>query len=278
MRFRAPARDAVPRTALAHPVYASFARAPALLDGPWPTLADLNGMLGAPPHERSGARLSFVEQTPALLEDGLHYEVRIHEQGRIATRADNWHDLFNALMWMERRELKCAVNAAYVREAAAPRTAPRTRPQCALTHFDEAGAVVILRDAALLAPWDAHDWHGLLWRDRARWTAGATLVIFGHALLEHQLLPRATTVAKCVVVTGDVAPAAARRLVADRIDAGQLLCDPGELRPLPLAGMPGWHPDNAHEDFYREAACFRPLRPGRRYPPPLEGASPGGHD
>ncbi len=276
MRFRAPPRDAVPRSAFAHPAYAPFVRQAALFEGPWPTLDALNEMLGAPLHERSGAHLSFVEQTPALLDDGLHYEARIHEQGRIATRAGNWHDLFNALMWMERRDLKCAVNAAYVREA--PRTAPRTRPQCALTHFDEAGAVVILRDAALLALWDAHDWHGLLWRERARWAAGATLVMFGHALLEHLLLPRATTVAKCVVVTGDVSTTAARRQVADRIDAGQLLRDPGELRPLPLAGMPGWHPDNAHEDFYREAACFRPLRPGRRYPPPLDGARTGKRD
>jgi len=275
MRFRAPARDAVSRATFTHPIYAPFVSQAALLEGPWPTLGVLNGMLGAPLHERSGVRLSFVEQTPALLDDGLHYEARIHDEGRIATRADNWHDLFNALMWMERRELKCAVNAAYVREAALPRTVPRTRPQCALTHFDEAGAVVVLRDAGLLAPWDAHDWHGLLWRARARWTAGATLVIFGHALLEHLLFPRALTVAKCVVVTGDVTPAAARRLVADRIDAGQLLRDPSELRPLPLAGIPGWYPHNLQENFYREAGCFRPLRPGRRYLPPLDGAPPG---
>ena len=269
MRFRAPARDAVPPTVFAHPAYAPFARQAALLEGPWPTLDALNLLLGAPLHECSGARLSFVEQTPALLQDGRHYEARIHDEGRIATRLGNWHDLFNALMWMERRELKCAVNAAYVREAAAPGLAPRTRAQCALTHFDEAGAVVILRDATLLPAWDAHDWHGLLWRERARWMGAATLVIFGHALLEHLLLPRAMTVAKCVVVTGGVGADCARRLVAGRIAAGELLRDPAELRPLPLAGVPGWHPDNAREDFYLEAACFRPLRPGRRYPPPL---------
>jgi len=269
MRFRAPARDAVPRTAFAHPAYAPFVRQAALLEGAWPALDALNDMLGVPLHERSGVPLRFVEQTPALLADGLHYEARIHDEGRIATRAGNWHDLFNAMMWMERRELKCAVNAAYVREAQALRDGARTRPQCALTHFDEAGAVVILRDAALLAAWDAHDWHGLFWRERARWWAGAELVLFGHALLEHLLLPRAMTVAKCVVVTGNVAPALARRMVADGIASGELLRDPTELRPLPLAGIPGWHPGNGHESFYREADCFRPLRAGRRYPAPL---------
>jgi len=269
MRFRAPARDAVPRAAFGHPAFAPFARQAALLEGAWPALETLNDVLGAPPHERSGARLRFVAQTPALLADGLHYEARIHDEGRIATRAGNWHDLFNAFMWMERRELKCAVNAAYVREAQALRDGARTRPQCALTHFDEAGAIVILRDAGLLAHWDVHDWHGLFWRERARWGAGVEFVVFGHALLEHLLLPRAMTVAKCVVITGDVTPALARRAVADAIAHGELLRDPGELRPLPLAGIPGWHPDNAREEFHREAACFRPLRPGRRYPAPL---------
>lgn len=274
MRFRAPARGTVPRAAFDHPVYAPFVRQAALLEGAWPALDALNDRLGAPLHERSGVPLRFVEQTPALLADGLHYEQRIHDEGRIATRPGNWHDLFNALMWMERRELKCAVNAAYVREAKLLHGGTRTRSQCALTHFDEAGAVVILRDADLLAQWNAHDWHGLFWRERARWRAGAELVIFGHALLEHLLLPRAMTVAKCVVITGDVAPAAARREVANGIANGELLRDPTELRPLPLAGIPGWYPDNVHEGFYREAPCFRPLRPGRRYPPPLDGAPP----
>jgi len=50
---------------------------------------------------------------------------------------------------------------------------------------------------------------------------------------------------------------------------GDGLGDPLELRPLPLAGVPGWHPDNEQEAFVREAACFRPVRAGRSYPPPL---------
>ena len=46
----------------------------------------------------------------------------------------------------------------------------RSRAQCALTHFDEGGVIVLLRDPALLPLWNAHDWHGLFWRERMAWT------------------------------------------------------------------------------------------------------------
>jgi hypothetical protein len=284
MRFVAPAREAVAPTTFAHPIYADWARHAGLLIDAWPTVEALDALLstaGTPArHAYSGAPLRFAAQTPALLADGLHYERRIHDTGRIATRPANWHDLFNALVWIERRPLKCAVNRAYVRAFGSPAGAPaRSRAQCALTHFDEAGALVLLRDRALLDCWDRHDWHGLFWRHRAAWRGDAACIVFGHALLEHHLLPRAATVAKCVVLLGDWTSATAIAEVAADLAAGRLLRDPAELRPLPLAGIPGWHPGNARAAFLREAPCFRPLRPGRRYPPPLcpacGGRAPG---
>ena len=56
--------------------------------------------------------------------------------------------------------------------------------------------------------------------------------------------------------------------VARAIDEGRVLGDPLQLRPLPLAGIPGWH-EVQDAAFYRNADYFRPLRPGRNYPPPL---------
>jgi hypothetical protein len=63
--------------------------------------------------------------------------------------------------------------------------------------------------------------------------------------------------------------------LAEAIREGKLLNDPQELRPLPLSGIPGWCEENASEDFYRTAACFRPVRPGRRYPVPFSSPSGG---
>lgn len=176
-------------------------------------------------------------------------------------------------MWLERFSLKCAVNAAYVREFARPTAEPRTRAQCALTHFDEAGAVVVMDKLALLEPWDQHDWAGLLAGEA--WANGARLHVFGHALLEQGLVADSLPVAKCLVMAGrtDWSASASFAALADAIAAGEVLRDPKELRPLPLAGLPGWHPAQAGPGFFTELPCFRPLRPGRRYPAPW---SPGG--
>lgn len=272
MRYRSPARAALSPNAFAHPAFKAFADYTAWLVGAeWPTAATLNTRWAHPPHTLSSQSLQFAAQIPATHRDGLHYEARIFETGVIATREASWHDLFNALIWLQYLPLKCALNAAYVREFAVVGGEPRTRVQCALTHFDEGGAVVVLRDRSLLDLWDAHAWEELFCRQRARWEAMATVHLIGHALFDHLLTPRVTPVAKCVVVIAEDAPVTSQliRTVADHITAGKLLRDPQELRPLPLAALSGWHPENTDPIFYRSAPTFRPLRPGRRYPDAL---------
>lgn len=269
-RFVPPARGDVPAARFEAPLFAGFAAHSAWLGGDaWPSIAALNEALGAVRHPHGGVPLRFVEQTNALLADGLHYEQRIHERGEIATRRENWHDLFNALMWLDRLPLKAALNA---RQAADVRHAgrERTRAQCAQTHFDEAGAIVVLRDPAVLARWDAHDWTGLLHEGAAAWRAGdARVIVFGHALLEHALQPAPVHTAKCIAVNAAGGDAEVIDAVAKRILDGTLLADPQDLRPLPLSGIPGWHPATSDAAFYRDAPCFRPLRAGRVYPAPL---------
>jgi hypothetical protein len=276
MRFRAPLRDAVDAARFAHPGFADFAAHRDWLCGPnWPTLDALNQRLGGRCHPRSGKPLRFVAQTPDLLADGSHYEARIHAQGTIATRECNWHDLLNALIWLERTALKGAVNQAYACDIPLAAPGQRTRRQCALTHFDEGGALVRLRDPRWLAAWDAHDWHGLYAHSRAHWLADAQVWLFGHALLEQLLWPDAMPVAKCLVlVDPEMRPTSeCMALVADAIASGHALNDPQELRPLPLAGLAGWHARATDTAFYREAPCFRPVRAGRRYPAPLQLAA-----
>ena len=274
MRYRAPERDGVGAGTFAHPAFARLAAHADLLDGPdWPSLDALNERLGERPHPQSARPLRFVPQDAALLRDGLHYETRILEHGAIATRERNWHDLINALIWIEHAGLKAAMNARQARDVAVAGTTRRTRAQCALTHFDEAGVLAIVRDSSLLGLWDAHDWYGLFVRERAAWTGarpGIEVLVFGHALLEHLLRPHQLLAGKALVISERGATVeAAERALALAISDGGVLADPQQLRPLPLSGIPGWHVDTARESFYLEAPCFRPLRPGRRYPPPL---------
>ncbi|MDQ7995502.1 MAG: DUF3025 domain-containing protein [Luteibacter sp.] len=262
MRYVAPTRHSLDRSVFASPPLSAWGDYTSLLDGDtWPDTALLNALL--PP----GSAVRFAMQDKALLDDGLHYEERIARKGAIATRAENWHDLFNALIWLRYPSLKRALNARQMDEIARMGPRERSRPQCALTHFDEAGMIVSLRDPAMLHAWDAHDWSTLFWTHREAWLRGeASVEVFGHALLEHALTPEKLLVGKALVVMDG---RDARAVCAAAIHSGAVLNDPQELRPLPVSGVPGWHADTEETSFYTTAPCFQPLRAGRVYPPPL---------
>jgi hypothetical protein len=267
VRYVAPARGTVDPLVFDRQPLAAWREYAALFAGDaWPSIDALNSYLPAHASHR------FVAQTPKLLVDGLHYEQRIAERGEIATRAGSWHDLLNALIWLRYPALKQALNQRQMAEIARMGPKQRSREQYALTHFDEGGVIVLLRDPALLALWDAHDWYGLFWRHRQAWLDGTIQAeLFGHALLEQALSPEQLLVGKALVFqsTNPLDMATVRARCAEMIAAGQLLHDPLELRPLPLSGVPGWNAANADEVFHRSTVCYQPRRAGRRYPRPV---------
>lgn len=262
-RFVAPARGDVLAATFTHPLFDDLAACrDLLLAAEWPGIDLLNTRLPLPGRH-------FIAQDEALLADGLHYEVRV-AQGRIATRPGNWHDLFNALVWARHPALKAALNARQCLHVADRDDGQRNRAQQALTQFDESGVIVRVREASLLDAWDRHDWSGLFRGHADSWRRGdiAVIAVIGHALLEQALLPGRRLVGKCVVVARDAAVETDVARVVAAIRTGEVLEDPRELRPLPLAGIPGWHPQQ-DAGFYADADYFRPLREGRAYPPPL---------
>ncbi len=252
----------------AHPIFAGLSAHHALLaQEAWPTIDALNAAARARHGEHFTPR--FVEQNQMLFSDGLHYETRIRDHGVVATRPANWHDLLNALIWIEYPELKHALNARQAEDVARFGTRGRTRGQCALTHFDEAGVIAVLREPERLAAWDRHDWFEFF-RGETLWPRPPEVIVFGHALLEHALIEGQNVVGKTLVVVAapEVTLAEVVTRFARAITRGEALCDPQELRPLPLWGLPGWQAMNANPDFYRTSPCFQPVRGDRRYPPP----------
>ena len=270
MRFLPPSRDAVPADVFAHPLFADLhGQRDLLCSRDWPEVAMLDARLQPLRHSVTGSSLSLRAQED-IIDDGLHYEERIFRDGVIATRACNWHDLLNALIWKIFPATKSALNACQAQTLQRTGSRQRTRAQDAWTQFDEAGAMVVLRDPALLPLWDAHDWTALFLRERSAWSDGRiSLSVFGHAVMEHALHPQMLLVTKTLVFVADRDDAEdIDRCTADAIIGGDVLRDPQALRPLPVSGIPGWHHARQDAAFYRDQPCFRPLRAGRSYPLP----------
>lgn len=119
---------------------------------------------------QSGRPVRFV---PPSRSDP-YYEIHVHETGEVHTRADNWHDLLNALVWLAFPRAKARINAMHA--AAIPGESGTRGPlRDLLTIFDEGGAIR---------------------------TPTRTL-IFGHAVMEKALAPFPGITCKVLTVAHD---------------------------------------------------------------------------
>ena len=251
----------------ADPPFDQLGDAAQLIDWPWDeALAALNAQAAQLP-----GGLCFVEQTPALVADGLSYEQRIGECGQIAMRRDSLHDLYGALMWLAWPRSKWAIHRGQMAGIQAHGARQRSRHQQALAHIDEAGLVLVTEDPTLIDALHAHDWAGLLGARRAAWSQ-ARVAVIGHALFElKRTQPHDLLAGKVIAVVGpaSAADSALDAVVAQGIDTRRAAADPRDLPTLPLAAIPGWDPRNTDAGFIASAPCFRPRPPGRVYAPPL---------
>lgn len=214
----------------------------------------------------TGQRVRFVPPQT----DGLVYECRIWESGEVETRQDNWHDFFNALVWLSFPQTKNAISAAHVRTMQQPGE-QRGRVRDALTHFDECGIVVLSARPDLLQLLRDFRWKELFVVRRADVLRDMRFVIFGHATYEALLAPFRGLTAKAVLYEIDEAwlhlsveellALLDRRLSADV--AADCFVHPRDLQPLPLLGIPGVTPENDEPGYYDDTWQFRP---GRRSP------------
>ena len=216
-----------------------------------------------PIHVPNGLPVRFV--TPPA--DGMVYECRIWENGEVATRPDNWHDFFNALVWLTFTQTKVAVSACHVEAMTAPGEA-RGRIRDALTHFDECGIVVLSSQPELLDLLRSFEWKKLFVERREEVKRAMRFVIFGHATYEQMLQPFRGLTAKAVLY--DVSedwlqmPDAAQVAAVDARLAADLASGryqrPRDFQPLPLLGIPGVTPDSEDPAYYDDTWQFRPGR------------------
>ena len=192
------------------------------------------------------------------------YEAGILATGCVPTREANWHDFFNALVWLNLPHLKTALNAVQC-DALGQHDTQRGARSDAATLFDESGAVLIGPDAELADRLRDHDWQGAFVERRAWWQRNHLLIV-GHAVLEKALTPYPGIIAKTLYLPWpalgpitEAPPEGLDKALAEYWQSGALQ-RPADLFPIPVLGVPGMDPDNANPVYYDNSAVFRPKR------------------
>lgn len=254
---------------LASPMFATLAPLiERLPEDHFPTLAELNRLCA----EREvlsggGEPLEFV---PQEAKTGEPYEKRVFAYGKVLTRNRNWHDLFNALVWITFPKTKAAINRHHYREMQAREGGEaRGAVRDALTLFDESGVIIACSDADLAELLTGFQWKELFWNRRADVGRGMRFHLFGHALYEKALAPYKGVTGKSVIV--DVSAKEFERPLPQQLATldAQLARSFADMRslaatedyaPLPILGVPGWTADNESERYYEDTQQFRPGR------------------
>lgn len=263
---------------LAAPAFATLAPLiEQLPEDHFPTLAQLNRMCD----EREvvsggGMPVEFVPQEGKSEEP---YETRVYARGKVLTRVENWHDLFNALVWITFPRTKAAINRHHYREMLARQgEGLRGTPRDVLTLFDEGGVIVVSSEAELGVLLRDFKWKELFWQRRDEVVATMRFYVFGHSIYEKLLQPYKGITAKTLIL--DVPARELDRPLAQQLatlDArlAKYFSEPQALEateayaPLPMLGIPGWSADNQDERYYDDAQHFRP---GRRQDKAPQGA------
>ena len=224
----------------------------------------LRDALGTVPVTAGGAQIRFV--TARGRTSAQAYENAIFRDGLVATRLFNWHDLFNALVWLRFARCKAAVNALHCADTAA---GPRSRQRDFATLLDESGVLLAYDDPTLIELLREHQWRHLFLQRREQLAEHVRFFVFGHALYEKALSPYPGLTGKVLALQvpaefltldHDSAVGEIDALAAAYLADKRLMATPPNLLALPILGVPGWSAKQ-DEAFYADARYFRPRRP-----------------
>lgn len=253
-----------------HPVISRFGA------DAFPTIEDCNALLDACRPliaTQSGHALRFVAQEYGKLPFEAQYEPRCYLSGEVYTRAGNWHDLLNALVWLTFPKAKAAINARHYRALTDGRKADGSSERGAVrdtnTLLDESGVVIPYADEELAALLRGFRWKELFRERRDDVREGMGFYLFGHGLYEKAIDPYVGMTGQGLLLR--VEPdffgwpperrlAHLDGLLADYLGAPEHCLSTRELTPVPLLGVPGWTSENDDAEYYDNTAYFRPGR------------------
>ena len=226
----------------------------------WPTLNDYQTVfklkkVGITPVAQSTVIESFEDQ----------YEPRVYLKKELQTRTENWHDFFNAMIWMRFPNTKKTLNSLHFntasnREIGSNRSTLENR----ITQFDECGAVIITSNKTLLELIRKHQWKELFIKHKDSFESEIKCVVFGHAIFEKALTPYIGMTCHCLLIEDS-------RLLQEVQEANYTSLDLylaelwehtistniGRFNAFPVLGIPGYWSDQS-DSFYKNEQYFRP--------------------
>jgi hypothetical protein len=242
----------------------------------FPGLQELNELLAHETDEvrvRNGKALRFVPQDHGKLPFEAQYEPRCYLHGEVQSRENNWHDLFNALVWLAFPSAKRAINVRHYAALTSVRQGTGRSERGAIrdmnTLFDESGVVVPYADEGMADLLCGFSWKQLFWLRRSEIGLSMDFYLFGHGLYEKVLNPYIGLTGQGLLLKVDRAffdlplPQRLQRLdesIARYLDDPAHCMTTHELTPVPLLGIPGWAAENEHEEYYEDTRYFRPGR------------------
>ncbi len=244
----------------------------------FPTLNDLNTLLDKTQptvNVLSGRPLRFIPQMQGRVGFESQYEPRCYLSGEVQTRPENWHDLFNALVWLTFPKSKAAINARHyqaLNDKLENCTSQRGKARDTVTLLDESGVIVASANEELSGLLQTFQWKELFWNRREQVLKEMGFYVIGHGLYEKALQPYLgmTGQSMTLPVQADFfnlgLPDQLRVIdlnLSQHLVKTEKFITTRELQPVPLLGIPGWCIENETAVFYDNTAYFRP---GRRTP------------
>ncbi len=237
----------------------------------WPGCQGLLSLLDQPIILSSGLQLDMHPQDDTLPFPEMGYEERVYKKGIISTREKNWHDLFNAFIWLLFPKTKVLLNNLHIQELKQQAGKKRTSGRDAITHIDESGIIIVSSHNNLLDALKEHQWKEAFVESRHLWGQDVQKqkicgFVFGHGMYEKSFNPFIGFTGKAYCIKVDETfflqdklsqYQQLDQLLYNDIVEKNALSDARYLSPLPILGVPGWSDDNISPEFYENTDYFR---------------------
>jgi len=192
------------------------------------------------------------------------YEPRVYLKKELQTRTQNWHDFFNALIWLKFPETKKALNKLHYNQALnRVRGSNRSTLENRITQFDECGAIIISNNKKSLELIRDHQWQELFVNQRDQFDENIRCIIFGHAIFEKALKPYIGMTCHCLLIEDRELLESVKQGNNKKLDRkisyiwqNNMPQTHEKLNALPLLGVPGYWAEQ-NDAFYSNTQYFR---------------------